>query len=52
LADIDGLSIKAAIDGIVEAGILADDSPKQVKEIRNSQSKGKIEKTTITIEEI
>lgn len=50
LADIDGLSGKAAIDGIVEAGILTDDSPKQVTEIINKQTKGKDEKTVIIIE--
>ena len=50
LADIDGLSGKAAIDGIVKAGILADDSPKQVAEVSHTQSKGSVEKTIITIE--
>jgi len=50
LADIDGLSIKAVLDGIVGAGILTDDSAQQVSEVRHSQSKGKPEKTTITLE--
>jgi hypothetical protein len=50
LADMDGISIKAVLDGIVHAGILADDSTQQVTEIRHSQSKGKNEKTTITLE--
>ncbi|MGD9381887.1 MAG: hypothetical protein PVI03_05525 [Candidatus Thorarchaeota archaeon] len=32
-ADPEGVSAKAAIDGIVERGILADDSSKQVKAV-------------------
>jgi len=52
LADIDGLSGKAVLDGIVEAGILATDSPKQVTEVRHRQEKGGVEKTTVVIEEV
>ena len=52
LADIDGLSGKAAIDGLVTAGILTDDSAKQVAEVRHYQTKGKPEITRIVIEEI
>ena len=52
LADPDGISGKAAIDGIVKAGILRDDSPKEVKEVRYSQEKGRPEKTIITITEV
>lgn len=52
LADMDGLSVKAAIDGLVEADVLADDSPEQVAEIVHRQTKGKPEETTIVIEEI
>jgi Holliday junction resolvase RusA-like endonuclease len=52
LADIDGLSGKAVIDGIVQAGILTDDTPQQVKEVRNCQAKGSREETKIVIEEI
>lgn len=52
LADIDGISGKAAIDGIVAAGLLTDDSAKQVAEVTHSQEKGKPEKTFIIIEEI
>ena len=52
LADYDGLSGKAILDGIVHAGILADDSAKQVKEVSHTQSKGKVEKTIVTIEVI
>lgn len=49
LADPDGISAKAAIDGIVQAGILVDDSAKYVKEVSYSQEKGVEEKTIITI---
>jgi hypothetical protein len=51
LADPDGISGKAVIDGIVGAGILSDDSPKQIEEVRFTQSKGKRERTVIVIEE-
>lgn len=50
LADIDGLSGKAAIDGLVEAGILESDSPQQVEEVRHRQVKGDNEETLIVIE--
>lgn len=52
LADLDGLSAKALLDGLVAAGILADDSPEQIAEITHSQSKGLPEKTTVTITEV
>lgn len=52
LADIDGLSVKAAIDALVAAGILTDDSAKQVAEVRHCQRKGDPEETRIVIEEI
>jgi len=55
LADADGISAKAAIDGIVNAGILPDDSTKVVKEVSYSQEQIKSplrEETIITIEEI
>jgi Holliday junction resolvase RusA-like endonuclease len=52
LADIDGLSAKAVIDGLVGCGILTDDSAKQVAEVRHYQSKGSPEETKIVIEEI
>ena len=41
LADPDGISGKAAIDGIVKAGILRDDSPKEVKERKKHGGKEK-----------
>ena len=52
LADPDGISAKAAIDGIVKAGILSNDSPKQIEEIRFKQTKIKTpeeERTEIII---
>ena len=48
---MDGISVKAAIDGLVEAGVLADDSPEQVAEIVHRQIKGRPEETKIVIEE-
>ena len=50
LADPDGLSIKALLDGIVQVGILADDSTKQVEEIRHRQVKSSVEETEVIIE--
>jgi hypothetical protein len=55
LADPDGISIKAAIDGLVMCGILKDDSAKEVREIRQRQVKVKNadeEKTEIVITEV
>lgn len=51
LADPDGLSVKAVLDGIVQAGILANDSAKQITEIRNRQVKGDPEITIIELKE-
>ena len=39
LADADGVSAKAVIDGLVHAGLLEDDSPKYVSSISYSQEK-------------
>lgn len=50
LADIDGLSGKAVLDGIVALGILADDKAEQVTEVTHRQEKGGVEKTVIVIE--
>ena len=52
LCDPDGISVKAAIDGIVKAGILKDDSPEFVEEIIQKQVKSNDEKTEIIIEEV
>ena len=54
LADPDGLSAKAAIDGLVHCGVLRDDSAKEITEIRHFQVKVKNaeeEKTVIEIME-
>ena len=54
LVDIDGISAKAVIDGLVHSGILGDDSPTYVKEVSYSQEKTSdgTEETIVTIEEI
>jgi hypothetical protein len=55
LADADGISAKAAIDGLVMCGILADDSTREVDEVRHRQVKVKNvsdEKTEIIIERV
>jgi len=52
LTDADGVSGKAAIDGLVHAGLLADDSPEYVQEVSYSQAKikkGEAEETLIEI---
>lgn len=49
LADPDGISCKACLDGITKAGILRDDNAKIVQEISYSQEVGEDE-TIITIE--
>ena len=49
LADPDGISCKAAIDGLAKSGILIDDSAKYVKEVSFSQEKSKEEETIIHI---
>lgn len=50
LADIDGISGKYALDAIVRAGIIQDDSPRYVKSVTHTQEKGFPETTTITID--
>jgi hypothetical protein len=55
LADPDGLSVKAAIDGIHKAGILIDDSAKEIEAISHRQIKiprQEAERTTFTITEV
>ena len=49
LADTDGVSAKAVIDGIVKAGILQDDTAGHVIQVLYSQEKGDDEKTIIKI---
>lgn len=51
LADADGISAKAAIDGLKHCGVLRDDSPKEVTEVSYTQELSKEEEETIiTIE--
>ena len=55
LCDADGVSAKASIDGLVHCGVLPDDSPKFVAEVRYQQVKVKSkedEKTELVIEEV
>ena len=52
LADPGGISFKATIDGLVDAGILPDDSSKEVTAITESQTKiptSEPETTVITL---
>ena len=49
--DPDGVSVKAVLDGLVHAGVLPDDSSKQVKEITFESRKSKDERTIIEIME-
>jgi len=48
--DPDGVSAKAVFDGLVHAGILADDSSKQIKKVTFENRKSKDERTVIVIE--
>ena len=53
LCDPEGISIKWALDEIVKAGILVDDKPENIQEVRFKQTKIKKpteESTVITIE--
>jgi len=55
LADADGISAKAAIDGLVHCGVLRDDSAKEVGEVCYRQHKVKNaeeERTLLEIEEM
>ena len=47
LTDSDGASGKAVIDGLVKAGLLADDSPEYVKKVSFSQQKTKFDEVTL-----
>ena len=51
LTDPDGISAKAAIDGLVHWGILTDDTSKEVEGVSYSQEKGEPEQTIITLQE-
>ncbi len=55
LADPDGLSGKAVLDGIVNSGLLADDSAKEIGKVSHSQEKipkTENEETIVTLTEI
>ena len=52
LIDHDNLFSKYFIDAIRYCGILLDDSPQHIQEIRHTQEKGKDEYTVITIEAV
>ena len=55
LADPDGISAKAVVDGLVRNGILADDTAEQVQEVsfrQNKIRKPEKEKTEIIIKEV
>jgi Holliday junction resolvase RusA-like endonuclease len=49
LADPDGLSIKAVLDGLTKAGVFADDNAKRIKEVRFTQEQSSEEETIIEI---
>lgn len=49
LADPDGLCAKWAIDGLVESGILPDDSAEWVESVTFTQEKSAIEDTRIDL---
>ena len=49
LTDPDGISAKAAIDGLAKGGIFVDDSAKYIKEVSFSQEKSETEETVIDI---
>ena len=51
LADSDGRSVKAAVDGLVKAGIIGGDSPEFVSSVTQSQERVEgPEETVVTIE--
>lgn len=49
--DTDGISVKAALDGIVKCGILSNDSAKEIKSIKFESEFAEEEKTIIEIED-
>ena len=49
LIDIDNICVKFVIDGLVEAGVLVDDSPEFVESVEVLQVKSKDEKTLVEI---
>lgn len=54
LCDPDGASVKAVLDAIVASGLLRDDGPEEVREVRFTQEKigtDEVEYTRITLKE-
>jgi len=49
LTDADGVSHKAFIDGLIEAGVLQDDGPQHIKEVTFTQEKGYNERIIATL---
>jgi hypothetical protein len=49
LTDPDGVSAKAAIDGLVKGGILRDDSAKYISAVTFSQELSKLDETIIEV---
>jgi len=47
LADADGRSAKAVVDGLTKAGVFPDDSPEFVQEVTHSQEKVSGDEETI-----
>ncbi len=52
LADSDGISAKAVIDGLTTTGVLKDDGPRFVKEVSFSQEKVKTDAEEETVIEL
>jgi len=52
LADATGRSHKACVDGIVRGGILPDDGPQYLEEIRETRRQGSRDETIIEVWEI
>ena len=50
--DTDGCSVKAALDGLVRAGILLNDTSEQIKSITFESRKSKDERTEIIIDDM
>lgn len=49
MADPDGISIKAMLDGLVLEGLLANDRTEEVAAVSFGQSKGSPERTIVTL---
>lgn len=49
LADPDGISCKACLDGLVQGGLLKDDSAKYISDVSFTQEKANIEETIVEV---